>query len=617
LYSARPSGAEFSTRSIACGNSRGSGLPIAGGGGVMVAISLIVELIRTRPLTLFWGMAATQVVLWTLVPALFFSAPPGQLPVTLAIGHEFQLGTEFGPPLAFWLAEIAFRIAGLFGVYLLSQLCVVVTYWAVLSLGRAIVGEVHAVMAVLLMAGVAAFSFPTPEFGPAVLATPLWALALMHYWRAAETDRAIAWVVLGCEIGLLLLTTYAGLVLVALLVIFMASTEFGRARLAGVGPWIAGIVVMAMLFPFLIWLDLSGESLLPDLATVARNLWAWGEVTVLLVAGHIGLGILVVLARGTLGRAGTPPVEIVRPSVSAAARSYVYFFALVPAAAMVVFALFTRRPETFVGIPLAVLSGLAVIVAAGDRARIEHQYAIGPVWAVLLLLPPVLVALFVVIQPWVLAIDLQIGRPAATMAHFFADSFQRRTGRPLTIVAGDPPTASLVSLMAPSRPSLYLESSPKYLPRVSREDVEEKGALVLWTAEDTAGRPPPEILRQFPGLVPEVPRSFERLFQGRMPLTRIGWAMIRPRAQLIAPTPPEARPQPQPQAQPLPMPAPQPRQPVPQAQPSPQQQPQSPLQQAQPPQQQTQPQPQPQPQPQQPPRRPPRPIPPPFDHRPQ
>ena len=54
------------------------------------------------------------------------------------------------------------------------------------------------------------------------------------------------------------------------------------------------------------------------------------------------------------------------------------------------------------------------------------------------------------------------------MGQFFADSFQRRTGRPLAIVAGDPATASLVALTAPSRPSLYLESAPEYLPRVTQ-----------------------------------------------------------------------------------------------------------------------------------------------------
>ena len=54
----------------------------------------------------------------------------------------------------------------MFGVYLLSQICIVVTFWAVLALGRAIVGAPHAVMAVMLMAGIAVFSVPTPEFGP-------------------------------------------------------------------------------------------------------------------------------------------------------------------------------------------------------------------------------------------------------------------------------------------------------------------------------------------------------------------------------------------------------------------------------------------------------------------
>ena len=43
--------------------------------------------------------------------------------------REWLLGSPYGPPLAYWLADIAFRAAGgVLGVYLLSQLCVVVTY---------------------------------------------------------------------------------------------------------------------------------------------------------------------------------------------------------------------------------------------------------------------------------------------------------------------------------------------------------------------------------------------------------------------------------------------------------------------------------------------------------
>ena len=76
-------------------------------------MSLFVELLRTRPRMLFWTMAVLQAVLWTLVPVLFYAAPPGQLPPVLAIGLEFQFGPEFGPPLAFWLAQAPYPLPGL------------------------------------------------------------------------------------------------------------------------------------------------------------------------------------------------------------------------------------------------------------------------------------------------------------------------------------------------------------------------------------------------------------------------------------------------------------------------------------------------------------------------
>ena len=34
------------------------------------------------------------------------------VPSVMAIGHEFQLGTYLGPPLAYWLAEIVYDLSG-------------------------------------------------------------------------------------------------------------------------------------------------------------------------------------------------------------------------------------------------------------------------------------------------------------------------------------------------------------------------------------------------------------------------------------------------------------------------------------------------------------------------
>src|SRR5262245_65182241 len=122
----------------------------------MLYVSIFVELLRSRPALAVSIAVMAQAMLWTLVPSLFYSGPPGDLPFVLAVGNELQLGTWLGPPLAFWLAEAAYLATGnsLFGVYLLSQICVAVTCWAVFTFGRSIVGAQHAALAVLLMVGI-------------------------------------------------------------------------------------------------------------------------------------------------------------------------------------------------------------------------------------------------------------------------------------------------------------------------------------------------------------------------------------------------------------------------------------------------------------------------------
>ena len=123
------------------------------------------------------------------------------------------------------------------------------------------------------------------------------------------------------------------------------------------------------------------------------------------------------------------------------------------------------------------------------------------------------------------------------MGRFFAESFERRTGQPLAIVTGDPRTAALVALAAPSRPSVLFDAAPERSPWVSADDIRKKGAIVVWLTSDTTPTPPPDIKTYFPDLVPEVPRTFERPVQGRMPLLRVGWGVIRPGSVAAASAP--------------------------------------------------------------------------------
>jgi hypothetical protein len=180
--------------------------------------------------------------------------------------------------------------------------------------------------------------------------------------------------------------------------------------------------------------------------------------------------------------------------------------------------------------PLVILSGLAVVLAAGDAIRFSRQHVIIAAWFGLLVIPPVMTAAALAILPW-LNIDLRVAQPAQAVARFFSESFERRTGARLQIVTGDPRTAAIVALGAPSRPSVFLSDAPARSPWVSADAIRTKGAIVVWPTTDTAGTPPAALKERFPDLVPEVPRAFERSVQGQLPLLRIGWALIRPQSE--------------------------------------------------------------------------------------
>jgi 4-amino-4-deoxy-L-arabinose transferase-like glycosyltransferase len=494
-------------------------------------VSLIVEFLRGRPRFVFWCAALTQAALWVIVPSLTYSAPPGDVPIVLAIGHELLLGSDRGPPLAFWLAEGAFRIGGLFGVYVLAQICIVLTYYAVFLLGRAIVGIRHAVLAVLLMTGIAAFTMQSVSFGPAVLAAPFWAFSLLYYWRALGENQRGAWFLLAISLGLTLLSSETGIILLALLVVFTLATAAGRRALTYPEPWNAGILLVILIFPYALWAartrDVFVAGLLNPLSPSGHPaLW----LASLIAASHLGMLLLIALASGFPRNKKQTAPEIDRTaSVGPLARGYIYTLALAPMLISLAIALATARLGPLARLaPLVVLSGVAVLVAAGDHIRLWRERVVSSVWVCLLVMPPALAAFSIVLTPWLTKAELTIAQPARAEGTFFADAFERRTGKPLRYVAGDAQLAPLIAVGAASRPHVYFDWAPNDSPWASVEDVKREGGVLVWPAPGTSRNPPQRLAEQFPGLVPEVPQTFPRAVNGFLPPVRIGWAVIRP-----------------------------------------------------------------------------------------
>ena len=496
--------------------------------------SLVIELIRARPRLVVWLVVVLQAILWLMVSLILYRSPPADLASVVALGREYRVGTDLGPPLAFWLADIAYRAAGdhMFGVYLLAQLCSIATFWILFLFARAAVGGQQAVLAVLLTMTVLAFSAPGLEFGPLVLARPLWALLLFHSWQLIGQNRRNAWFAWSIEAGLLLLTTSAGIVLLALVIGFALATARGRRVLMSFDALYALLVIVVLALPYLIWLIRADVPLLPHLPPVAdlsgRALHG-AELLGGLLLASIGIAIVSVVNSGWLDRTQDEAPVIFRPPVDPAVRDFVYFFAFAPALVGCLISGLYGLDHVVGGAGIVLLmSGLATIVACGDLIHLRRQRTLRSVWALIILAPAFAVIGAAILIPWTTSREVTTSLPATAIGHFFDDSFERRTNQRLSAVSGDAQLATLISL-SPTRPHLFLAGTPAKTPWLNLSKFNQTGGVVVWRASDTDGTPPPDIARLFPGLAPEVPQTFDRLVNGRQSLLRIGWAIVRPK----------------------------------------------------------------------------------------
>jgi hypothetical protein len=257
----------------------------------------------------------------------------------------------------------------------------------------------------------------------------------------------------------------------------------------------------------------------------------WASLVGWLAASVSAIVLLVLLNSGWFGGKKEEAPIVYRPPVDPFAREYVYFFAIAPALLGTLTSALFDFDHVAGGAGIALLmSGLATIVTAGDVIHLRRQWLVRLVWVAGLTAPAVAVIATTLFVPWTGAGEVATSLPARSIASFFGDSFERRTNHPLPAVTGDAQLATLVALGA-GRPHLLLLTAPERTPWWSLAKFNQTGGVVVWRAADTVGTPPAEIAQRFPGLVAEVPRAFDWYVSGRQPLLRIGWAIVRPKAQ--------------------------------------------------------------------------------------
>ena len=388
-------------------------------------------------------------------------------------------------------------------------------------------------LAVLLTMTVTAFGAPSLEFGPAVLARPLWALLLLHSWQLIGQNRRNAWFAWSIEAGVLLLTSSAAPLLLLLIAGFAVATERGRRTLLSLDPLFALVAIAVLVLPYLIWLiraDAIGLPPWPALDVLSLRALHWSSLLGGLLLAMSAVIVLVILNSAFLGRGSEEVPIIYRPPVDPLARQFVYCFAIAPALAGSLVAGLFNLDGVSGGTGIALLmSGLAMIVATGDLVHLRRQRLLRAVWALAVIAPAAIAIGTTLFLPWTTAAEVATSVPGRQIARYFGESFERRTNHRLGAVAGDPQFASLIALDT-GRPHLLLDATPQRTPWLNAAKFAETGGIVVWRASDTAGTPPADIAKRFPGLVPEVPRAFEWYVNGRQrPMLNSGFRSIRRR----------------------------------------------------------------------------------------
>ena len=204
---------------------------------------------------LFYIFVSAHLIIWTLVPSLTNNNLPLDTIEAIAWGSNLDWGFNKHPPMSAFLSEIFYQILGPqdWAYYLLSQICVVVSFLVVFKLAEDFFdNKIYCLLSVLLLEGIYFYNFTTPEFNVNVCLIPFWSLSVFYLWRGIKNNKILDWLLLGLFAGLGFLSKYLFVYLglaIDVLLIYMIYTK--RLNLKCLVSFVPFIII---LLPHIIWL---------------------------------------------------------------------------------------------------------------------------------------------------------------------------------------------------------------------------------------------------------------------------------------------------------------------------------------------------------------------------
>ena len=421
---------------------------------------------------------------WTVLPALVNPNLPIDVIEGLDWGHEWQLGYHKHPPIKPWFLEATAVLSHRsdWAFYLLSQLCVVVAFWAVWRLAKEFVSPRWALVSVLILEGIYYHNYTSPEFNVNVAELPFWALTGLFSWVALTKGRPVHWILLGLFMALGVLAKYLFGFLVLAVAVMMVAVPFFRKTFKTAGPYLAGLTAFLVVLPHLLWaanhnfitltygLNRAGGGHLPAVDHILLPLRFLAGQALILIPCLIMLWTL---------RSGEPGIE--RPVHDPVKGRFLLFLTLGPPGLMVLLSvIFGWKIRSMWGTPLFLFSGVALIYFLGHRLTLARFPAFSKAWFVFFILPLVAYGVEANFVPMVTGQANRVHFPGPELSQTVLGKWHGFEEKPPGVAIGHFWDAGNFSYHSPeNRPSVFINGDPIKSPWITDEKIRGEGAVVI------------------------------------------------------------------------------------------------------------------------------------------
>lgn len=507
----------------------------------------------------FWLFLLAHTILWTIVPALGRNSLPHDALEGITWGLQWQLGYPKHPFFTAWLCAGITQVFGAvdWPIYLLAQLAVSTTFWAVWQLAKQLLTKPQALIATLAIEGVLFYNINSFNLTPDTMQSPLWALLSLLFYQAITQQKIRYWLLTGLLATLCLCTKYQAVVLLMSMMLLCFFDPTARNSFKKPGIYCGLLILCITMTPHLLWLyqhqfitlvyaQQATENYLPHHSLLN---YLWNPVGLSLNALLDILGVFILIwpfysftpvphqrsqtKRGSIMCKQEPLINEESIALSALQHHFLYAIAYGPLiiTLFLSFIFGSYFPPRWLT-PYFFLTGILVMVYLNPKCHFKLlKYFLG---TLILFSIIISAARFMSFTLWQRA-ESDSFLPNKRIAHAVNNLWHQHYQKPLPYVAGSNYLVSLVVPYIADKPKAYLNWSSETNPWINEQDLKHSGGIFIWDLEynytwdhdsEMHTHLPPDVKKHFPKIQILDPLVFYRS-SDHHPI-KIGIALLPP-----------------------------------------------------------------------------------------